>query len=28
VWAAPAFSDRRLFVRNNAGLLVCLDLTP
>jgi outer membrane protein assembly factor BamB len=28
VWAAPAFSDRRLVVRNNAGLLVCLDLSP
>jgi len=27
-WSAPAFSDRRLFVRNNAGTLVCLDLTP
>jgi outer membrane protein assembly factor BamB len=27
-WAAPAFSDRRLFVRNNAGTLVCLDLNP
>lgn len=28
VWAAPAFSDRRLFLRNNAGTLVCLDLNP
>ena len=28
VWAAPAFSDKRLFIRNNAGSLVCLDLAP
>lgn len=26
VWAPPAFSDGRLFVRNNNGTLVCLDL--
>lgn len=26
VWAPPAFSDGRLFVRNNLGTLVCLDL--
>lgn len=28
VYAAPAFSDRRLFIRNNAGTLVCYDLHP
>jgi outer membrane protein assembly factor BamB len=28
VYAAPAFSERRLFVRNNNGTLVCLDLNP
>jgi len=27
-WPAPAFSEKRLFVRNNAGTLVCLDLNP
>lgn len=27
-WAVPAFSDKRLFVRNNEGTLVCLDLNP
>ena len=27
-WPVPAFSDRRLFVKNNAGTLVCLDLNP
>lgn len=26
VWAPPAFSDGRLFLRNNLGTLVCLDL--
>jgi outer membrane protein assembly factor BamB len=28
VFAAPAFSDRRLFVRNNDGTLLCYDMTP
>jgi outer membrane protein assembly factor BamB len=28
VYTAPAFSDRRLFVRNKSGTLVCLDLNP
>lgn len=28
VYAAPAFSDHRLFVRNNAGALACMDLKP
>jgi outer membrane protein assembly factor BamB len=28
VYAAPAFSDGRLFLRNNAGTLLCLDLRP
>ncbi|MES2707339.1 MAG: PQQ-binding-like beta-propeller repeat protein [Verrucomicrobiota bacterium] len=28
VWAAPAFSNGRLYVRNNNGTLVCLDLRP
>lgn len=28
VYAAPAFSDHRLFVRNNAGTLACFDLSP
>jgi len=28
VWAAPAFSNQRILVRNNAGSVVCLDLTP
>jgi len=27
VYAAPSFSDRRLFLRNNAGTLVCLDMS-
>lgn len=27
-WAPPAFSDRRLYIRNNAGMIVCLDLRP
>lgn len=27
-WPAPAFSDKRLFVKNNAGTLLCLDLNP
>lgn len=28
IWAPPAFSGGRLFVRNNNGTLVCLDLRP
>ena len=28
VWAAPAFSDSRLFIRNNGGTFICLDLKP
>ncbi|HWB06819.1 MAG TPA: PQQ-binding-like beta-propeller repeat protein [Verrucomicrobiales bacterium] len=28
IYAAPAFSERNLYVRNNKGTLVCLDLSP
>ena len=28
VFAPPAFSDRRLFLRNNSGTVVCYDMSP
>ncbi len=28
VYGSPAVSDRRLFIRNNRGRLVCMDLSP
>lgn len=27
-WSAPAFSDRKLYLKNNAGRLLCVDLAP
>ena len=27
-WAAPAFADGRIFLRNNDGKAVCLDVNP
>ena len=28
VFAPPAFSDGRLFLRNNSGTVVCYDMSP
>jgi hypothetical protein len=28
VFAPPAFSDRKLFIRNNSGTVACYDMAP